>query len=151
MSPKLHQHGSSEAGSHDTVSEPSFCARTSSAHSCIFNPSAHRWRGALRFRDRWSSLPTHFATSRYEDKPWIHYLTEPLVTNAHTSTGPVHPAVSPERAHLVLQTVVACNPDCCRRVGHQKTAKTSNYIRPGPQLMQSDRAPRNPPRHDDAD
>jgi len=154
MSQKLHQNGNSETGSHEALSEPTLLHENKQRSQPCLQPTrpfmtedSENLQGR---RDPWSPLPMHFAISKYINKSWIHYLTRSHVNSTYTFADLVCPAASREWVHLFLQTVVACNPECQRRACHQKSVKTSNYMRPGPQLTQSDRAPRNPWRHDDA-
>lgn len=146
MSQKLLQNGNPEAGSHKALSE--FCVTRSSAWSCVFNPSAHsRPRTLQRSWDSQSPFPAHFAISKKQTLNML--LSEISWKHAHSQMLCV--VLLPKKECISFQTMGACNPDCQRRAYLHTSVKTSNCIRPGPQLMQSDRAPRNLGRYDDAD
>lgn len=85
--------------------------------------------------DPCSPPPLHFAAPKDVNKPWVLDFTLTAYTHSQILSA-------------LLPLKKEWNSFCSQRArgGHvtQKSVKVSNYIRPGPQLMQSDRAPRNP-------
>lgn len=154
MSPKLGQNGNSETGGHGAFSEPKPVREHPQLLQLSLESPAPWWATPLRVLQHARITALFFQCillfPNMQTNP--KYVPLPnLMLIAHVHSRVLCVLLPPKHEWISLQTTTGCNSDCRRRARHQKSVKTSNYMRPGPQLMQTDRAPRSPRRHDAAD